>query len=1306
MIGLRSLLPCLITCVGLVLSLPLDAWSVHAGVERREVAFVESNLSDYRVLVDGMSPRVTVHVLDSARDGLAQMEEVLAGYDGLDAIHLFSHGGPGRIDLGALVLSKDNLTAHGARLARIGAALRPGGDLLAYGCEVGKDAVGAAFVADLARLSGADIAASSDLTGSSALGGDWVLEVEHGVVRAGSALLPAARDRYAGALSAVPTATAGDEHVVVSGAVPGASVYLYRVVGGVRVASGTAAADGTYRFDNVLPDAGYYYVTQDDHVNGESVNTPFFNVTLRTPVATPGTELVDVSNVSDSAVIRLYLTDGTLISDSPVAQGGGVYRFADVIPSSLQFYVTQAAGGSESLNTPFFGVALRTPSITAGVRQVDVSNVFPGATVTLYTSSGTALSSSPTPIGGGVFRFANVTPLSTGHYVEQRFDNVVSLASNLAVVTASAPAFVGGRSTLTVNAGGTEFRDQIAVSDVDVNQVLTWNVTSAPSHGTLSGFPATATTHCSNGICGTVGSTVSRPANTVTYTPAAGYTGSDSFTIEVSDGVATASRTITVAVNAASGSTVNAADSAALSAAINDPAVATINLSSGANYQIYGSEINRALNIQGNNAVIEVLGGTGQSFDDQTIFHLGMPDASGNRRQRGNLFWRVSEGGHLTVSNLTLRNAAVTANAQGLTGIFAAVFLTGSSEASLSGVRFENFWFSNGKFMEQNNLAGAQGLYASYADLSHGVYADHDFQGNLTVTGSVFGSSNAFRNAVHLYNSQSALIDANTFNGTVHPTRLRAADGFENGIYLYGGHSTITGNTLSGYRAHLNTDYYSAGIASVGLFAGGSATITDNVITNCSTSLSLVGGWQVFKPGGELTVNGYSLIANPGLAGFALAHGNTLGNGVHGPRISIFKDQNDNASAYSDPYLVFSARTPSSVTLGLAGDAVPALNSTSFAVEQSLDGSAWSAAAVTPAGGLDVGDAAFTVTGLDPAVRYYFRLNDSDSASNRFGWSNLIGVPTLTLGAVAETTVAVSFGALGSSGVRIEQSTDGGSNWTTSVLQGPVGPTSTSATVTGLASNTAYLLRLNGSGTSGWGASAPVNVTTNAAATCGTAANSPSVFAPSGGSLCAVGTASAVTTGSLWTWTCTGAGGLSSASCSAPNGTTATGSGSGRMEITASSGAAAWEVDSATFVSLGSVGATPPAGYGFPHGLLDMRLDSGTAGTSATVTITYPNVLPSGTVYWKYGKTAANPVPHWYQYPGATIVGNTVVLTLTDGGLGDDDLLADSVILDPGGPAVMALGVSAIPTLAQWGQIALCALLALFGMVAVRRNAA
>lgn len=1279
------------------------AVSAEAGLDVREVAFVEGSLRDRADLMRGMSPGVEVHVLDSRGDGLAQMAEVLSRHAGLDAVHLYSHGAPGRIDLGALALRGNNVETQAARLARIGAALKPGGDLMLYGCEVGRDTAGRALVADIARLSGADVAASSDITGNAALGGNWILEVRHGRIETANALLPEVQARYSDVLpSSVPTATPGAERVDVSGAAAGATVRLYLTNGSLQ-GSGTAAADGTYRFEDVLPNTLWYYVTQDDGVNGESVNTPFFNVTLRTPVATPGTELVDVDNVSASATIKLYLTNGTLVSDSPTDQGGGVYRFSNVTPSSLGFYVIQTFGVYESLNTPFFGIPLRTPDITAGVRQVDVENVFPGATVTLHRFNGTVVSSSPTDIGGGVFRFSNVDPDSAGHYVVQSINGVVSDGSSLAFVTESAPSFVGGLSTFTVNAVGTEFRDQLAVSDVDAGQTLTWSVTGAPGHGSLSGFPATASTNCSNGICGTTGSTVSRPDAEVRYTPDAGYTGSDTFTIAVSDGVATTSRSFTVTVNSASGATVSAADSAALRAAIDNPAVATINLSSGASYSILGTEINRPLTINGNDATIEVLGGTGQSLDDQTIFHLGMPDASGNRRHRGNLFWRVSDGGNLTLSNLTLRNAATSVNAQGLTGVFAAVFLTGTSNASLSGVRFENFWFQNANFMAQNNLANAQGLYASYSDISHGVYADFDFQGDLSVTGSTFGSSNAFREAVHLYNSQSATISNNTLTGTAHPGRLRAADGFENGIYVFGGNSTITGNIISGYQAHLNSDYYSAGIASVGFFAGGSATITGNTITNCSTGLSLAGGWQAFQPGSELSVNGYSLIDEPGLAGFALGHANTLGNGVHGPRIAIVRDQNDSAYAYADPYLTYGDRTPDSVTLGLAANALPAIDSAGFTVQQSLDGSVWSNATVTPAGPLTAANTTFTVTGLDPAARYFFRLNDTDSASSHFGWSNLVALPTLTLGTVGELSATVSFQAPGTTGVRIEKSTDGGASWSTATLASPITAASTSATVTGLTAGTAHLLRINGAGTSGWGASAPVALTTDAAASCGTASNVPSVAAPSGSGLCAAGTASPVTAGSPWTWSCTSDEGGTPASCSAPNAPTATGSGGGRLEITASSGATAWQVDSASFVSVASTGSDGPAGLLFPHGLLALQLDSGTAGTSATVTITYPSALPPGSVYWKYGRTASNPSAHWYPYPGATVAGNTVVLTLTDGADGDDDRSANSVIVDPGGPAVPA-ALLGIPTLSQWGQTLLLALLALAGLVGVRRR--
>lgn len=49
--------------------------------------------------------------------------------------------------------------------------------------------------------------------------------------------------------------------------------------------------------------------------------------------------------------------------------------------------------------------------------------------------------------------------------------------------------------------------------------------------------------------------------------------------------------------------------------------------------------------------------------------------------------------------------------------------------------------------------------------------------------------------------------------------------------------------------------------------------------------------------------------------------------------------------------------------------------------------------------------------------------------------------------------------------------------------------------------------------------------------------------------------------------------------------------------------------------------------------------------------VTYPNALPAGTQYYKYGPTTSDPNPYWYKFDGAAISGNTITLTLTDGGL-------------------------------------------------------
>jgi len=180
-------------------------------------------------------------------------------------------------------------------------------------------------------------------------------------------------------------------------------------------------------------------------------------------------------------------------------------------------------------------------------------------------------------------------------------------------------------------------------------------------------------------------------------------------------------------------------------------------------------------------------------------------------------------------------------------------------------------------------------------------------------------------------------------------------------------------------------------------------------------------------------------------------------------------------------------------------------------------------------------------------------------------------------------------------------------------------------------------------------------------------------------------------------------GGGTTASCSAPNASTSTGSGTARAALSGGT----WVIDEANsgFVATSTVPSLPP-GTTLPHGLLNLRLITGAAGTSATVVITYPDALPAGTVYWKYGKTASNPTAHWYQFTGAAIAGNTITLTLTDGADGDDDMTPNSVITDPGGPgyAPAAAAPQSIPTLSEWGMIILSSLMALATLVTLRRR--
>ena len=150
---------------------------------------MNGNVADYEQLIADLQGRdgnrlIEVVVLDSNRDGFEQVSEILSDRSGLSAVHFITHGADGMISLGGSWLTNANLPQHSEAIAKWGEALSESGDILFYGCNIAADEDGQSLLKNLSTLTGADVAASKDVTGSSSRGGDWDLEHEVGSVEA------------------------------------------------------------------------------------------------------------------------------------------------------------------------------------------------------------------------------------------------------------------------------------------------------------------------------------------------------------------------------------------------------------------------------------------------------------------------------------------------------------------------------------------------------------------------------------------------------------------------------------------------------------------------------------------------------------------------------------------------------------------------------------------------------------------------------------------------------------------------------------------------------------------------------------------------------------------------------------------------------------------------------------------------------------------------------------------------------------------------------------------------------------------
>ncbi|MBR7105315.1 MAG: DUF4347 domain-containing protein [Lentisphaeria bacterium] len=149
--------------------------------ESRELVILSDYIKDKETIISQLDENTDVLILEDDVNPLDQINEYLDSKEGVkyDAIHVVSHGNAGYFLLNDAIVDADAVAADPASWKAIGEHLTDDGDIMIYGCNVAASDDGKAMIANIAELTGADVAASVDKVGSA---NDWSLEYSYGIV--------------------------------------------------------------------------------------------------------------------------------------------------------------------------------------------------------------------------------------------------------------------------------------------------------------------------------------------------------------------------------------------------------------------------------------------------------------------------------------------------------------------------------------------------------------------------------------------------------------------------------------------------------------------------------------------------------------------------------------------------------------------------------------------------------------------------------------------------------------------------------------------------------------------------------------------------------------------------------------------------------------------------------------------------------------------------------------------------------------------------------------------------------------------
>jgi VCBS repeat-containing protein len=558
--------------------------------DTHSLVFVDVHVADYQRLVEDIlnnpdNKNIEIIYLDVNQDGIAQITQSLSLYSNVTSIHLISHGIPGELQVGNSVLNGNTIAQFKNEFSSWQKNLTSDADILIYGCDLAANDAGVQLLEQLNRFTGADVAASTNLTGTVAYA-DWVLEKNIGSVETASLITAQQQLGWSGALADVTyinTGSGGNNYALIPGDFAGQSFQYTSTVSIDRISLEINKTTGAA--------AQNLYLEIRDNYNGTLIGS----ATVSSSALSNGVQWVnfDFPEVSLTAYQVYWVRLSTSGSDQLIAatyhntsvfNNGTFFNNAGGAERDLSFAITNVGAVNSAPSvaitpttyTATEQLALNLHGTGISVADIDGDNL----TVTLAATGGTSqITANAGTTGVGITSGNGTNSLVVNGTIAQ-LNNFFNGSSGAALTYRAATDTPAANSTLTITASDgvltsndTATINITAVNDAPVNTVpSTQNTTEdtalifstgygnrisiadadaasstvrtsiSVTNGVLSlagvtGLTFTAGDGSSNStmtFTGTVAN-INAALATITYLPTANFNGSDTFTIITND---------------------------------------------------------------------------------------------------------------------------------------------------------------------------------------------------------------------------------------------------------------------------------------------------------------------------------------------------------------------------------------------------------------------------------------------------------------------------------------------------------------------------------------------------------------------------------------------------------------------------------------------------------------------------------------------------------------------------------------------------------------------------------------------------